>query len=95
MRFPSGRRFVAVAVPFALMAGALTFTAVPAHAIDSCTPNQTLIQEAQAAENEGDTWVYAEDVFLDDGDYEAVNYAYLQAGLAFKEADRLYALACA
>jgi hypothetical protein len=60
------------------MAGALTFTAIPAHAIDSCTPDQTLIQEAQAAENEADTWVYAEDVFLDDDNYEAVNYARLR-----------------
>jgi hypothetical protein len=95
MRFPCGRKFAAVAVPLAVVAGALTFTAIPAHAIDSCSPNQTLLQEAQAAESEGDDWVYAEDVFLDDNDYEAVNYAYLQAGLAFKEADRLYALACA
>jgi hypothetical protein len=95
MRFPGGRKFAAVAVPFVVVAGALTFTAIPAHAIVACTPNQTLIQEAQAAQNEGDGWVYVEEDAIDDGDYDLANYAYIKAGIAYKEADKLYALACA
>jgi hypothetical protein len=54
-----------------------------------------LLAAAQAAENEGVNWVYSEEVFIDDDNYEAANYAYIQAGIAFKEADRLYAEACA
>jgi hypothetical protein len=95
MRFPGGRKFAAVAVPFVVVAGALTFTAIPAHAIDSCTPNQTLIQEAQGEEQLGDTWVYVEEDAIDEGDYATALLAYVEAGDAFKEADKLYALACA
>jgi hypothetical protein len=95
MRVPGMRKFAAVAVPFALAAGALAFTATPAHAIQGCTTNTMLLAAAQAAENEGVNWVYSEEVFIDDDNYEAANYAYIQAGIAFKEADRLYAEACA
>jgi hypothetical protein len=95
MRFYGSRKLVAVAVPFAIVVGALTCATIPAHAIDSCTTNQALLAQANAAELEGDDWVNAEDVFIDDNNYEAVNYAYIQAGIAFKLADKLYAEACA
>ena len=95
MRVPGMRKLAAVAVPSALVVGALAFTATPAHAIQNCTTNTVLLAQAQAAENEGDNWVASEDVFIDDDNYEAANYAYIQAGIAFKEADRLYAEACA
>jgi hypothetical protein len=95
MRFPGARRLTAVAVPFALVAGALAFTAVPAQAIRNCTTNQVLLAEAQAAENDGDGWVDAEEFLIDEGDYEDANYAYIMAGIAFKQADQLYAEACA
>jgi len=42
-----------------------------------------LLAAARAAENEGDNWVASEDVFIDDDNYEAANYAYIQAGIAF------------
>jgi hypothetical protein len=95
MRFPGTRKFAAIAVPFALAAGALVFTAVPAQAIQNCTPSQTLLTEAQIAENDGDGWVYAEEELIDEGDYYDANLAYLKAGIAFKQADALYAAACA
>jgi hypothetical protein len=78
-----------------LAAGALVFTAIPAQAIRNCTPNQTLLTEAQIAENDGDGWVYAEEELIDEGDYYDANIAYIQAGIAFKQADALYAAACA
>jgi hypothetical protein len=40
MRFPGTRKFAAIAVPFALAAGALVFTAIPAQAIRNCTPTK-------------------------------------------------------
>ena len=78
------RKLAAVAVPFALVVGALAFTAAPANAIQSCTTNTMLLAAAQAAENEDDNWVASEDLFIDDDNYEAANYAYIQVGIAFK-----------
>jgi hypothetical protein len=94
MRVPGMRKIAAIAVPFALAVGALAFTATPAHAMQGCITNTMLLAAAQAAENEGVNWVYSDEVFIDDDNYEAANYAYIQAGIAFKEADRLYAEAC-
>jgi hypothetical protein len=54
-----------------------------------------LLAEAQAAENDGDGWVNAEEFLIDEGDYEDANIAYIQAGIAFKQADELYVEACA
>jgi hypothetical protein len=82
MRVPGMRKLAALAVPFALAAGALAFTATPAHAIQGCTTNTMLLAAAQAAENEGDNWVASEEVFIDDDNYEAANCAYIQAGIA-------------
>jgi hypothetical protein len=95
VKFSLARKFAVIVVPLALAGGALAVSSSPAHAIDSCTPNAYLLQQANAAESAGDDWVAAEDVFIDDDNYEAVAYAYQQAGLAFADADRLYAAACA
>lgn len=95
MRFPGARKFAAVAVPFALAAGVLAVTAGPAQAIRGCTTNTTLLAQAQAAENDGDGWVYIEEDDIDEGNYAEANYAYIKAGIAFKLADQLYAEACA
>jgi hypothetical protein len=95
MRFPGARKLAAIAVPFTLAAGALVFTAIPAQAIQNCTLNQTLLTEAQIAENDGDGWVYAEEELIDEGDYYDANIAYIKAGIAFKQADALFAAACA
>jgi hypothetical protein len=78
-----------------LAAGALVFTAAPAQAVRNCTTNLVLLAEAQAAENDGDGWVNAEEFLIDEGDYEDANIAYIQAGIAFKQADVLFAEACA
>jgi hypothetical protein len=95
MMFPGGRKLAAIAVPFALAAGALTVTALPAHAIVACTPNQLLIQQAQGMETLGDHYTWAEEDEVDAGNYAEANYFYVEAGEAYAEADRLYALACA
>ena len=95
MRFPGTRKFAAIAVAFALAAGALVFTAIPAQSHPELHPNQTLLTEAQIAENDGDGWVYAEEELIDEGDYYDANIAYLKAGIAFKQADPLNAAACA
>jgi hypothetical protein len=95
MRFPGARKFAAVAVPFALVAGGIAVTAAPAYATRDCTTNTMLLAQAQAAENEGDGWVYIEEDDIDEGNYAEANYAYIKAGIAFKLADQLYAAACA
>src|SRR5579872_2624697 len=69
MRFPGARKFAAVAVPFALVAGALAVTAAPAYATRDCTTNTMLLAQAQAAENEGDGWVFVEEDDIDEGNY--------------------------
>jgi hypothetical protein len=95
MRFPGARKFAAVAVPFALAAGALAVTAAPAQASRDCTTNTMLLAQAQAAEQEGDRWVYVEEDDIDEGNYSEATYAYVMAGEDYKLADSLYAAACA
>jgi hypothetical protein len=95
MRFPGGRRFVAVAVPLAVVVGALTVTSLPAHAMQGCTFNPTILQEANYYENQGDDYVAAAEDYIDENDYQAATDIYNLAGQAFALADRLYAAACA
>ena len=95
MRIPGARKLAAVAVPFALAAGALALTVTPAQALQNCDTNTQLFAQAQAAEALGDRWVFVEEDAIDEGNYAEANYAYIKAGIAFKLADQLYAEACA
>jgi hypothetical protein len=91
MRFPG--KLAAVAVPVVIAAGALAFTATPAHALQEC--NQTLLDAAASAEAQGDAWVTAQEIYLDDGEYDSASWAYSEAGKSFAQADQLRARACA
>jgi hypothetical protein len=52
-----------------------------------------MLTAAAQAESEGDTWLYAEEVYTEGFDYEAASYAYRQAGLYQAYADQLRAAA--
>jgi hypothetical protein len=92
MRFPAIRKFAAAAAPALLVAGALTFTATPAHAIQDCNPD--LLKQAELAEEMGDSMVATQEEYIDEGDYEAAQEAYTLAGQDFATADALRGLAC-
>jgi hypothetical protein len=94
MRIPGARKLAAVAVPFALAAGALAFTVTPAQALQNCDTNTQLFAQAQAAEALGDRWTYVEEDAVDEGNYAEANLAYVEAGDAYRLADTLYAEAC-
>jgi hypothetical protein len=92
MRFPAIRKFAVAAVPVVVVAGALAFTAAPAHAMQDCNPN--LLQQAELAEETGDSMVETQEEYIDEGNYEAAQEAYILAGQYFATADALRGLAC-
>jgi len=92
MRMPVSRKLAAAVVPVAVAAGALAFTAAPAHALEGC--NQSLLAAAAQDEAAGDVWVYTEDYALSGDNDEAATYAYYEAGKWYAAADQLRAIAC-
>ena len=92
MRFPAIRKFAVAAVPVVIVAGALAYTAAPAHAIQDCNPN--LLQQSELAEEQGDSMVETQEEYIDEGNYEAAQEAYILAGQYFATADALRGLAC-
>jgi hypothetical protein len=92
MRLPLTRKLAVAAVPVAVAADALTFTAAPAYALEGCSQSQ--LAAAAQAEVQADIWVNTEDYALSEDDYEAATYAYNEAGKWFAYADQLRAIAC-
>jgi hypothetical protein len=80
------------AAPVLLVAGALTFTAAPAHAIQDCNPD--LLKQAELAAEMGDSMVSTQEEYIYEGNYEAPEEAYILAGQDFATADALTGLAC-
>ena len=91
MRFPAIRKFAVAAVPVVVAAGARVHGRPGARHAD-CNPN--LLQHAEIAEETGDSMVETQEEYIDEGNYEAAQEAYILAGQYFATADALRGLAC-
>ena len=56
--------------------------------------NPNLLQQAEIAEARGDSMVETQEEYIDEGNYEAAQEAYILAGQYFATADALRGLAC-